>query len=164
MELAFAREPLHGDDRVAVGLGSQDEARADECPVEQHGARAALPLLAGVLRSGQPEPLAQEIEEALAAPGVGLPRDAVHGQCDPHARHLSSARRVRTRNACRRYPAEPRTSSIGRAASATRSGNPSASASGAVTSVGTGAAEPNAARTSPRSRSTASASEQTAIT
>ena len=44
------------------------------------------------------------------------------------------------------------------------SGNPATSSSEPVTSRTTGAAEPNAARSSPRSRSTATASEQTAMT
>ena len=58
----------------------------------------------------------------------------------------------------------PRTSSIGLALPATRAGKPSVSSSGAVTSRTVGAAEPNAARSSPRSRSTSRASEQTEIT
>ena len=45
-----------------------------------------------------------------------------------------------------------------------RSGKLSASSSGAVTSRTVGAADPNAARSSPRSRSTCRASEQTEIT
>ena len=71
-------------------------------------------------------------------------------QRDPHAASvLSSARRVSTRSAWRRYAAVPRTSSIGDAASATRSGNESASSSGARTRPTTGPAEPYAARSSP---------------
>ena len=42
--------------------------------VEEHRARAALALLAGVLRAGQAEPLAQREEQALAGPDVGLAR------------------------------------------------------------------------------------------
>src|SRR5205823_3479617 len=103
-------------------------------------------------------------QQALARPDVGLAALAVHLQLDPHARHLSSARRVSTCNAWRRYAAVPRTSSIGDAAAATRSGNASASASGAVTRPGTGPAEPNEARNSLRSRSATTASETTAMT
>ena len=47
------RDALDGDDLVPVGLRGEDEARADERAVEQHRARAALALLAGVLRAGQ---------------------------------------------------------------------------------------------------------------
>ncbi len=72
--------------------------------------------------------------------------------------------RVRTFNACRRYAAVPRTSSIGDAAAATCSGNDSRSSSGAVTRPVTGPDEPYDARSSPRSRSAESASEHTAIT
>ena len=57
--------------------------------------------------------------------------------------------------------AVPRTSSIGAAAAATRSGNVSASSRGAVTSTGRGEAEPNDARSSSPALS---ASETTAIT
>ena len=55
----------------------------------------------------------------------------------------------------------PRTSSIGEAASATRSANVSASARGAVTSTGRGEAEPNDARNSSPAET---ASDTTAIT
>ena len=65
-------EPLDRDDLVAVGLRREHEARADERPVEQHRARAALALLARVLRARQPEPLAQREEQRLALPDVGL--------------------------------------------------------------------------------------------
>ena len=67
-------EPLDRDDLVPVGLRGEHEARADERAVEEHGARAALALLAGVLRAGQAELLAQREEQALAAPDVGLAR------------------------------------------------------------------------------------------
>ena len=67
-------DALDRDDVVPVGLRCEDEARADERAVEQHRARAALALLAGVLRAGQLELLAQGEEEALAAPDVGLAR------------------------------------------------------------------------------------------
>src|SRR5512133_2159977 len=50
VELPVLREPLDGHDVVVVGLRGKDEARADELPVEQHRARAALALLARVLR------------------------------------------------------------------------------------------------------------------
>ena len=90
-------DALDGDDVVPVGLRREDEARADERAVEQHRARSALALLARVLRAGQLELLAEREEEALAAPDVGLAQLAVDGQLDLHARHRSSARRVRTR-------------------------------------------------------------------
>ena len=51
-------EALDGDDVVPVGLRRENEARAHELAVEEHRARAALPLLAGVLRAGKLEPVA----------------------------------------------------------------------------------------------------------
>ena len=158
-----AAEPFDRDDLVAVRLRREHEARAHELAVEEHRARTALALLARVLRAGKPEPLAQREEEALPLPDVGLGRSPLTSSSILMRRHRSSARRVSTRSACRRYAAVPRTSSIGLAAAATRSGKPSRSASGAMTSPATGPAEPNDAR-SRRSRSTASASETTAIT
>ena len=67
-----SRQPLDRDDLVPVGLRGEHEARAHELAVEQHRARPALALLARVLRAGQPEPLAQRVEQALALPDVGL--------------------------------------------------------------------------------------------
>ncbi len=78
-------QPLDRHHLVAVGLRGEDEARADEPAVEQHRAGSALALLAGVLRPGQPEPLAQREEQALAGPHVGLAPLAVDRQLDPHA-------------------------------------------------------------------------------
>src|SRR5207244_7863138 len=100
-----------------LGLSCEHETRAHELPVEKHRARAALPLLARVLRTRKAEPLAQGVEEAFAFPDIRLALLAVDLQFDPHTRHLSSARRVRMRSACRLYRAVPRTSSIGLAAS-----------------------------------------------
>src|SRR2546430_4142994 len=129
MKVAVLAEALGRPDDVAVGLGAEDEARADELPVEQHRARAALALLARVLRPGQAEALAQGEEEALAGPDVRLARLAIDGQLDSHdARQRSRPRAASTRSAWRRYAAVPRTSSIGLAPAATRAGNPSASA------------------------------------
>ena len=82
---------------VTVRLRGEHEARADERAVEQHGARAALPLLARVLRAGKAEALPQHVEQALATPGVGLVALAVDRQRDLHAMHRSSARRASTR-------------------------------------------------------------------
>ena len=96
---AIAAEALDRDDVVPVGLRGEDEARAHELAVEEDGARAALALLARVLRAGELEPVAERREEALAGPDVGLAPLAVDRELDPHARHLSSARCVRTRSA-----------------------------------------------------------------
>src|SRR2546423_1169771 len=90
--LAYANSP------VAFGLRREHEARADQLPVEKDGAGAALALLAGVLRAGEPEALAQGEEEALALPDVGLHLLAVDREREFHAasRQRSMARAVRT--------------------------------------------------------------------
>ena len=65
-------EPLDRRHVVTVGLRREDEAGADEHAVEQHRARAALALLARVLRARVAELLAQREEQRLALPAVGL--------------------------------------------------------------------------------------------
>ena len=109
---------------VPVGLRGEHEARADERAVEQHRARAALALLARVLRAGEAELLAQREEQRLALPAVGLALVAVDAQRDPHAQHpLERARRSARAARAGGSAAVPRTSSIGAAAAATCSGN-----------------------------------------
>ena len=70
-----APSPSTVDDLVPVRLRGEHEARADELAVEEHRARAALALLAGVLRAGQPEPLAQR-RRAGSRPPRRRPRAA----------------------------------------------------------------------------------------
>jgi hypothetical protein len=67
---------------VAAGrLRCRDQAGASRQAVQQHGARAALALLAGVLAAGQAESLAQREQQALARPDVvGRPGLAVDGE------------------------------------------------------------------------------------
>ena len=95
-------KPLDGRHVVAVGLRGEHEARADERAVEQHRARAALALLARVLRAREPELLAQREEQRLALPAVGLLLLAVDPDGDPHTSTRFSARSVSTRSACLR--------------------------------------------------------------
>jgi hypothetical protein len=103
MQVLVPREPLDRHDLVALRLGAEHETGADERAVEQHRARAALALLARVLRAGELERVSEHHEEALAAPEVGLERLAVHRQRDPHdLRHLVSARPASTPSAWRR--------------------------------------------------------------
>ena len=102
MQLAVLAQALHGHELVAVCLGSEDETGADELAVEQHGARSAFALLAGVLRAGKTQPLAKDVEQALAGPDVGLASLAVDGQLDSHCRQRSTARAARTRSEWRR--------------------------------------------------------------
>ena len=67
-----APSPSTVSDIVAVRLDGEHETRADERPVEQHRAGAALTLLAGVLRAREAEPLPEREEQALAGPDVRL--------------------------------------------------------------------------------------------
>src|SRR3712207_3381816 len=77
--------PFDGDDLAALGLAGEHQARADEHAVEVDRAGPALALLAGVLRPGEPESFAQDVEEALALPDAfGLPDLAVHLELEPH--------------------------------------------------------------------------------
>src|SRR4029077_13640540 len=72
VQRASSGDAFHGDDVVPVGLSGEGEARADEVAVEEHRARTALALLAGVLGAGEAELLAQREEKALAFPDVCL--------------------------------------------------------------------------------------------
>ncbi len=106
-------EALDGLDRVAVGLHGQHQARAHALSVEQDVAVAAEAVLAGQVRAGQVEILAQEVGERppglddalvpgavdLDAHGVGraVPLGAHDASSDAaRAAASSSARRART--------------------------------------------------------------------
>ena len=111
------------------------------------------------------QPLAEREEEALAGPDVGLDVLPVGNEASTLMPRAPLDRApASTPSAWRRYAAVPRTSSIGEHAATTASGRLRASAIGTRTIPARGPAEPNDARSSPRSRSAATASEQTAIT
>jgi hypothetical protein len=77
IQLAVALEALDGHDLAAVGLHGQDGARLDGHAVEQHRARAAVRGVAADVRAGQPQVLAQEVDEQQprpAPPPCGAPR------------------------------------------------------------------------------------------
>ena len=79
-------EALDRDDLVPVGLRGEHEAGADELAVEEHRARAALALLAGVLRAGQLEPCRAASSRRLSPAQTSASRAlAVDGQLDLHA-------------------------------------------------------------------------------
>ncbi len=56
-------EALHGQDRRVLALDREGQAGEDRLAVDQHGAGPALPQLAAVLGPGEPEVLAQHLEE-----------------------------------------------------------------------------------------------------
>ena len=104
-QLAVVLLALDGLDRLAHGGRGQDQARAHEGPADLHRARPALALLAGVLGAGQVEAVPQDVEQALAQPGVlDLVGPAVHpqGVGQVHPKALRTARSARTATAWRR--------------------------------------------------------------
>src|SRR5262245_38541957 len=86
------RQALDGDDRPSLALDREDEARQHRAPVEQDGAGAALPQLAAVLGPGEPEVLAQRLEERPVRCDRRLDRLAVHHEAD---QNLAGRRRGR---------------------------------------------------------------------
>src|SRR6266550_1611479 len=102
MQLAVLGQPLDRHELVTVRLGREDKAGADKPALEEHGAGAALALLARVLRAGEAEPFAEDVEQAFPGPDVGLEALVVDRQLDSHCRQRSTARTVRTRSDLRR--------------------------------------------------------------
>lgn len=83
--LGEVRQPLDGDDLPALHLTGGDQTRTHRQAVEPDGAGPALPLLAGVLRTRQTEPLPQHVQQALALPDVvGFLRTAVDREMNAH--------------------------------------------------------------------------------
>ncbi len=91
-------QALDGLDRVAVGLHGEHEARAHALPVEQHVAVAAEAVLAGKVRAGQVEVLAQEVGERAAGLDGALAPAAV--DLDPHRMHRRRPGRSRCLLGC----------------------------------------------------------------
>ena len=80
-------QPFDGDDPAADRSGGEHQAGAHQLVVDQHRARPALPLLARALGRGQAEPLAQDVEQALAGERVvDRHRSAVHVEAISGAR------------------------------------------------------------------------------
>src|SRR5262249_11797105 len=84
LERVRAAQALDRHDRGVLDLGDGDQARDDRLAVDQHGARAALAFAAALLRAGEPEVLAQHVEQALERVDVEHARLAVHDEL--HAR------------------------------------------------------------------------------
>src|SRR5215472_5060288 len=116
MELVAGHEPYHRQQAGAVGLHRQHQARARGQAIHQHRARAAHAVLAADVGAGEPEILAQEIDEQLARLAAALARLGVDGEPDGdgigHQRPpmialaRRSARPVSTRVRLRRYAAD----------------------------------------------------------
>ena len=70
---------LDGGDLAAVGLDGEHRARLGALPVDVDGARAAVAGVAADVRAGQPEVVAQEVDQQQAGLDVGLACLAVDG-------------------------------------------------------------------------------------
>src|SRR5262249_46439755 len=78
MQVLAPPHPLAGRHLVPFRLRAEHEAATDDPAVEEHRAGTALALLARILRARQAEPLAQDEQQALARPHVGLEALAVY--------------------------------------------------------------------------------------
>src|SRR5581483_7093055 len=63
MQLSVPREPLDRRDLGVLAGDRENEAAVHPATVEQHGARAALAVIAALLRPREAEVLAQRVEE-----------------------------------------------------------------------------------------------------
>ena len=86
MEIAVVGEPLDRRQLHPVCLDAEQRAGLDRLSVQQHGASAARRGVATDVRAGQPETLAQDVDEELTrlqvelvANAVDNKRDAFHG-------------------------------------------------------------------------------------
>src|SRR5437868_5048802 len=78
MELAPLGEAFDGDDFGTVRLRREHQTGTRGFAVQQDRAGAADSVLAARMRAGEPEVLAQEVDQKfsrLALPGAGLPVD-----------------------------------------------------------------------------------------
>src|SRR5437763_4408040 len=81
MELAALRETLDRRHLVAVGLDGEQGARLHRVPVEVDRAGAAEGRVAADLRPGEPEVVAEEVDEQRPRLDLRLVPDAVDGEC-----------------------------------------------------------------------------------
>src|SRR6185436_14189497 len=79
-----AREALDGGDLARVALADRDHARVDGLAVEPDRARAALALAAALLGAGEPQVLAQHVEQAAPRRALDGARLAVDLERDLH--------------------------------------------------------------------------------
>src|SRR6185436_14476539 len=86
MQPAAGGEPFDRFDPASLRLDGEHEAGQQRLSVHEHGAGAALPQLAAVLRAGEPEVFAQHLEQRLVIVGEQLDRLVVDGerQADLH--------------------------------------------------------------------------------
>src|SRR4030095_1650337 len=83
VKAAGLRHPFDGRDAAPLDLDGQHEAGEHGLAVHEHGAGAALPELAAVLGPGEPEVLAEHLQEGLVDRRERLAGLVVDGQGDP---------------------------------------------------------------------------------
>src|SRR5262245_58045409 len=83
-ELLALREAFDRQDITAVRVGGQRAARTHRSSVEKNRARSADLHLAGALRAGQAEPVAEQVEEQLTGLDRERARAAVDANRDLH--------------------------------------------------------------------------------
>ena len=131
VQRAVLLQALDRHELLAVGLHREHRARLHRAAVHEHGAGAAVRGVAADVGAGQPQILAEQVDQQQARLDVGLVLLAVDGELDhassahflPSARSTArrSARAVSTRTRSLLYSADPRRSSLGWAASAASS-------------------------------------------
>src|SRR5258705_833969 len=66
MKRAFRCQPFDGGDLVSVVHHREGEATVDSLPIDEDRTRATLPLVAALLRAGQPEMFTKRVEQRRA--------------------------------------------------------------------------------------------------
>ena len=89
IEFAVATQALDGDHLAAGGLHREHQARVRHLPVDEHGARRALALVAGPLGSGEPEVVADRVHQGAVRLDQQVVADAVHVELDRYLGHAS---------------------------------------------------------------------------
>src|SRR6188508_1956444 len=95
MKGRLAGHPLDGLELTAIGLDSEHRARLRARAVDVDGARAAVARVAPDVRPGQPEVIAQEMDEEEARLDIRLVRLTVDGHRDVLGSHRSGLLRGR---------------------------------------------------------------------
>ena len=80
MQLAIARQALDRRDLATLALSGQHQTRQHASPVDQHRARAAGALVAALLGAGEPQPVAERIQQCLVTGNAQLEGRAIHGR------------------------------------------------------------------------------------
>jgi hypothetical protein len=92
MELPIPGQAFHGRHLGPVRLDGEHEAGADRLAVDEHGAGAARSVLAADVGSGEPEVVAEEVDEQPTRLHAFLIRDPIDLHLDVASplRHLSA--------------------------------------------------------------------------